>query len=251
MGKREKKTNRYTQGENDADRLRRTTASDALGVELVSAFAGDRTMTEDEKAILVSRKKNRGKVFFSDLLYAISHNYFAPQIAAELWNKVLLHKQVMSKALKRNVRITVATLDYLSNVTNELTAPTLISEAYIKEIANLSMRDGMTGLFNHSTCYELLDLEFRRQKRYGIGVSLVLLDIDDFKLVNDHHGHQQGDLILIEVARILREQVRDSDICCDHTTHSPRALIEKADQALYTAKKLGKNKVVIGNSQET
>jgi hypothetical protein len=58
-------------------------------------------------------------------------------------------------------RITVATLDYLSNITAEIASPTLISETYAAEIADLSMRDGMTDLYNHSSCYELLELEFR------------------------------------------------------------------------------------------
>jgi diguanylate cyclase (GGDEF)-like protein len=43
---------------------------------------------------------------------------------------------------------------------------------------------------------------------------MILLDIDDFKSVNDHYGHLEGDRILIELARTMREQVRDSDICC-------------------------------------
>jgi diguanylate cyclase (GGDEF)-like protein len=202
------------QDENGADRLRRATTPDAMNVALVSAFSGDRDLTDVERAVIRVQKNNRGNLFFSDLLYAISHQYFAPEIAETLWNKILLHKRSMSKRLGRNVRITVATLDYLSNITSEFASPTLISEAYISEIANHSMRDGMTGLYNHSSCYELLELEFRSHRRYGAGVSLVLLDIDDFKLVNDRYGHQEGDRILIELAKTLTEQVRDSDICC-------------------------------------
>jgi diguanylate cyclase (GGDEF)-like protein len=60
----------------------------------------------------------------------------------------------------------------------------------------------------------LVELECRSHRRYGAGISLILLDIDDFKLVNDRYGHQEGDRILIELAKTLTEQVRDSDICC-------------------------------------
>ena len=148
----------YAKNECDADRLRRTTSLDAMSVELVSAFAGDRDMTEAERTLVRVQQDNRGSGFFSDLFYAISHHYFAPEIAEALWGKVLLHKKMMSQRLGRNVRIAVATLDYLSNITSEITSPTLMSEAYVTEIANLSMRDGMTGLYNHSSCYELLEL---------------------------------------------------------------------------------------------
>jgi diguanylate cyclase (GGDEF)-like protein len=204
----------YAKCENDTDRLRKLTTTDVISVELVSAFAGDRDMTEDERELIREQQDQRGREFFSDLLYAISHHYFAPEIADALWNKVLLHKRMLSELLGRNVSITVATLDYLSSVTNEITSLTLISEAFVSEIANLSMRDGMTGLYNHSSCFELLKLEFRNYRRYGVGVSLLFLDIDDFKSVNDRYGHQEGDRILIEFAKTMTEQVRDSDICC-------------------------------------
>ena len=200
--------------ETAADRLRRTTTSDVMSVGLVSAFAGDRNMTEADNDLICLQKSNRGTLFFSDLLYAISHHYFAPEIAKALWDKVLSHKNLLSRHLGRNVRITVATLDYLSNITNELPSPTLISEAYVSVLANLSMRDGMTGLFNHSSCYELLELELRSHRRYGVGVCLLLLDIDDFKVVNDRNSHQEGDRILVEFSKMLIKEARDSDICC-------------------------------------
>ena len=157
---------------------------------------------------------SRGDLFFSDLLYSISHHYFVPEVAEGIWNEVLAHKFMMSERLGRNVRVTVATLDYLSNITGEMSSFTLMSEAYVSEIVNLSMRDGMTGLFNHSTCYELLELELKNHGRYGVGVALILLDIDDFKSVNDRCGHQEGDKILREVATTLEEETRESDICC-------------------------------------
>jgi hypothetical protein len=163
------------QREHDAYRLQRTTAPEVLSVELVSAFAGDRELTKADHELIRSHMQSRGDVFFSDLLYTISHLYFPPERAETLWREILSHKHQMSIRLGRNLGITVATLDYLSNITNELTAPTLISEAYVSEIAGLAMRDGMTGLFNHSTCYELLELELRNHRRYGIGVSLLLL----------------------------------------------------------------------------
>ena len=200
--------------ESDADRLRRATSADAMSVELVSAFAGDRALSAGEADIIGEQQKVRGRVFYSDLLYAVTHHYFAPEVAGELWATIIEHRSAMSERLGRNVRITVAALDYLSNVTSQLAAPTLISETYVTKIANLSMRDGMTGLFNHSSCYELLELEFRSHRRYGVGVSLLLVDIDEFKSANDRSGHQAGDRILVELAETMVEQARDSDICC-------------------------------------
>jgi diguanylate cyclase (GGDEF)-like protein len=71
--------------------------------------------------------------------------------------------------------------------------------------------DDLTGLANHRRFQEALASELERSKRFGHSVSLLMLDIDDFKEVNDSYGHQQGDLVLREVARILRESSREID----------------------------------------
>ncbi|MBN2358409.1 MAG: GGDEF domain-containing protein [Deltaproteobacteria bacterium] len=201
-------------GAGDRDRLRGTIEPDAVSIELVSAFSGDRGLAAAERVRIGQLQDARGTAFYSDLLYVISHQYFAPEIASEIWNRVLAHKLAMSTQLGRNVRVTVATLDYLSNITGEIRSLTLMSEDDVATIVNLSMRDGMTGLFNHSTCYELLELEFRNHRRYGIGVALIVLDVDDFKAVNDRYGHQEGDRILLALAGRLRTETRDSDVCC-------------------------------------
>ena len=134
----------HTPVESNADRLRRMTTLDAMSVELVSAFAGDREMTATEKDLIRKQKETWGRIFFSDLLYAISHQHFFPDIAATLWGQNLSHKQLISQRLGRNTRIVVAALDYLTNITADLKAATLISEARASEIANLAMRDDMT-----------------------------------------------------------------------------------------------------------
>ncbi|MEA2180293.1 MAG: hypothetical protein QOG77_3590, partial [Solirubrobacteraceae bacterium] len=78
-------------------------------------------------------------------------------------------------------------------------------------VARESVTDELTGLFNRRRFDEVLDTEVERAKRFGQSMALVLLDIDDFKLVNDTYGHQQGDVVLREVARVLRESCREID----------------------------------------
>jgi diguanylate cyclase (GGDEF)-like protein len=200
--------------ETDADRRRGILADNALSLDLVSAFAGDRQLTEAEKNTLDDLKKSRGLRFFSDLLYSITHQYFRPEVAQDLWTEILRHKNGLSTALRRNVRIAVAALDYLSNITANMGSVTLVGEGHIEEIVGLSLRDGLTGLFNHTYFYQQIDLEVRRYVRYGTLVSLVLIDIDDFKEVNDTYGHREGDRILAAMGRTLTRVARDSDICC-------------------------------------
>jgi diguanylate cyclase (GGDEF)-like protein len=200
--------------ETDADRLRGILAPGVLSLDLVSALAGDRPLSKAEKNLIDALKKSRGPRFFSDLLYSISHQYFPPEIAEDLWAEVLRHKSSLSKALGRNVRIVVAALDYLSNITANMDSTTLVGEVHIGEIVAQSFRDGLTGLFNHTYFYQQIDFEVKRYVRYGALVSMMLMDIDDFKEINDEYGHREGDRILAAMGGTLLREARDSDICC-------------------------------------
>lgn len=79
-----------------------------------------------------------------------------------------------------------------------------------EKVRDLSMRDGLTGLFNRRVLEEMLELEGR--KRQVEPLSLLIIDLDHFKQINDTHGHPAGDLVLQTVARVLRESTRGSDL---------------------------------------
>jgi diguanylate cyclase (GGDEF)-like protein len=158
-----------------------------------------------------------------------------------------------------------------------------------------AVTDELTGLGNYARFQELLTAELEEVKRYGGAVGLLMLDLDDFKSINDNFGHQQGDAVLRAVARVLRESSREADTPVRYggdelavilprtplqgafaigervrlaiedlrvpqvggalalqltasigvsasSTGDKDALISGADQALYTAKREGKNR---------
>lgn len=76
----------------------------------------------------------------------------------------------------------------------------------------LSLTDALTGLYNRRHLDTMLEREFLRAKRYGSDLSVVIIDIDFFKKVNDTHGHICGDYILKEVAYLILENFRKTDI---------------------------------------
>lgn len=75
-----------------------------------------------------------------------------------------------------------------------------------------AITDGLTGVYNHRYLQEKLASEIERYKRYKTPLTCLMVDIDNFKKVNDKHGHAFGDLVLITVARIIRENVRRVDL---------------------------------------
>lgn len=81
-----------------------------------------------------------------------------------------------------------------------------------EKVRDLSMRDSMTGLYNFRHFLESLRYEMDWVKRHDEHLSCIMLDIDNFKSVNDNYGHQVGDLVLKELARSVSISVRSSDI---------------------------------------
>jgi len=81
-----------------------------------------------------------------------------------------------------------------------------------KELAKLSITDSLTGLRNRRYAESQLDAQFKRFELHGSPCSLIMLDLDYFKSVNDRYGHAAGDRTLQEIARYTAQNTRDSDI---------------------------------------
>ncbi len=79
-------------------------------------------------------------------------------------------------------------------------------------LERLATIDSLTGVRNRRAFFDGLGSEFRRSQRYGRDLSVVMIDLDDFKQVNDEGGHLFGDFVLTETARLISEQTRESDL---------------------------------------
>jgi diguanylate cyclase (GGDEF)-like protein len=75
----------------------------------------------------------------------------------------------------------------------------------------LASTDGLTGVYNHRTFQERLSQEIARADRYSRPLSVLMIDVDHFKVYNDTNGHPQGDIVLQDLARLLQEMSRTSD----------------------------------------
>lgn len=87
-------------------------------------------------------------------------------------------------------------------------------ETQRRMLTDMAMRDGLTKLLNHRTFYTLLEKEVARTQRYDKPLSVLMLDIDHFKRVNDTYGHVVGDMILAGLSSVISSQVRNVDSVC-------------------------------------
>ena len=85
-------------------------------------------------------------------------------------------------------------------------------ESANEQLARLSQTDGLTGLYNRATWESMLQAELSRTRRTGHPCSLVMLDIDHFKNINDTYGHQAGDDAIRALSRILQFEKRETDV---------------------------------------
>ncbi|MBE9532082.1 MAG: GGDEF domain-containing protein, partial [Proteobacteria bacterium] len=81
-----------------------------------------------------------------------------------------------------------------------------------EDLRHLAITDQLTMLFNHSFFYIRLEEEFERAVRYDSPLSLILMDVDDFKRINDSYGHRIGDMVLRETAAVIKNSVRKIDV---------------------------------------
>jgi diguanylate cyclase (GGDEF)-like protein len=80
-----------------------------------------------------------------------------------------------------------------------------------EKIQHQATTDGLTGLANHKTFYEILEKELWRSRRYGGQISLIMIDVDNLKKINDTYGHRAGDKVIREISRKIKECIRQID----------------------------------------
>ena len=199
--------------DNNKNKLFDILNNDLFTYEFISGIAGDRILSDNERIIYERLLKESGDDLYVKLLFYITHQIFSEKDSKLLWNEILEHKNMISKILNRNVEISVATLDYLTNFKNEIKNPKLIGEAFIGKIAEIASIDPLTKLYNRQYLFLKLKEELNRYMRYKTAFSILMIDLDNFKAINDSFGHQKGDEILSKFGNILENSKRELDIC--------------------------------------
>jgi diguanylate cyclase (GGDEF)-like protein len=146
---------------------------------------------------------------------------------------VLMCAALLAWSLVGERRRSVSRESHLAAANVEL----LRKEVFLEKQA---ITDPLTGLYNRRYLYERLGTELRRAQRYNRPLSLILIDLDHFKGVNDEHGHQHGDIVLARFGHLLVESLREPDTACRYGGEEFSVILPEtnADQAMAVAEKL-------------
>ena len=239
-----------------------------------------------------------GPEIYSNLFLLVTNLGFSENTAKNHWQNVLATWKSLNNALPEKVDFRVAVLHYFLEVQKRLKSPTIVEIKLFKKVQDAVYVDDLTELYNYRYFRERIDEEVKRGHRYNSSLSLLMLDVDDFKAFNDRYGHEQGNIALSNFAHLLKDSVREVDVVARYggeefaiilpatpksgalkvaekiranvektpidgeecqppktltvsigvasvpsDSASSDDLIQKADDALYRAKSLGKNRI--------
>lgn len=132
--------------------------------------------------------------------------------AKEIFYEIIKHLNFLNSKLERDVGIVVATIDYLKNITGDLEEPKIIEEDKSEILVESSTKDELTNLYLRDIFDISIKKAVAKASRIKTPLSLAMIDIDDFKKVNDNYGHQEGDKVLSKIGNLINDSIREMDL---------------------------------------
>ncbi len=163
-------------------------------------------------AEIATLEHRHGTAVYAELIFILTHLRFAPPEARDHWNAVLAHRDTMRDRLGTKVDTRVALVSYFLEVNRKLRNPKVIELKLFQQTEASAYRDELTGLCNFRHFRDHLAREIHRSERFGLPLSVIMIDIDDFKHYNDTNGHEAGNEALVALSGLLVKSLRRIDI---------------------------------------
>ena len=193
----------------------------------------DRAIDENRVAAHAALTKGAWIIFGLFMLALTVASYTGAALGRSVIDPVNTLRQGAARLAegKLSHRVTIHRHDELGELAAAFNAMAGQLETDQAALDQLATRDGLTGLYNHRAFYALLRDELARAKRFQRPVSLLLLDIDHFKRVNDTHGHLAGDAVLRGLGELLGREVRATDRVCRYGGEESTVILPETDLA--------------------
>ena len=188
---------------------------EAQGIDLLEILGKDRHLDSPEALQkIISALSCSDDNLYVELLFQLTWRRFPLEEAVRIWAAITEHKKELEKTLEREVGFRVAALDYLFSVEKILQGARLVARAEFESILTFVNIDEVTGVHSRRYFNERLGEEVGRARRYSHPLSMLIIDLDNFKQVNDRCGHVEGDSVLRKVGRMLMDTTRQADVVC-------------------------------------
>jgi diguanylate cyclase (GGDEF)-like protein len=158
----------------------------------------------------------------------------------QLWEEMLTRRWELSTQLRRPISLATVLMDVLST-TGLIRVPVMLEYGEFRKLQVNAVTDPLTGLYNRRLFAESFEKELNRARRYGLPLSILILDLRRFKDVNDKYGHPRGDDVLRAVAGTLQKSMRTSDSAFRIGGDEFALLLPQTDapQALALSRRIG------------
>jgi len=156
---------------------------------------------------------NLGKFFTKELSHVLVDKFVALLQGKQFFQAELKVRSFRGKVYDALLKVSIPA-EYVKTLRHAIVTLEDITESKKMErhLRNLAQVDSLTKLYNHRTIIQRLEAEFARAKRYGSSLSVMMIDVDHFKVINDAYGHQKGDQIIRRVAAALKKSIRQVDV---------------------------------------
>jgi len=183
----------------------------------------------DNPAYLNKYIEKYGLKFYQQCIFALTHITMGEELSKRKWQQIVDHRQKLNAALGRDIGMKVAAMDYLENISDNAYDMTAIEQDKVENIVDVATIDQLTSLYVRSMFDEMLEKEFQQYLRNDQELSLMMLDLDDFKNFNDTYGHQEGDRALKTIGNLILKTVRKSDIACRYGGEELTVIMPQTD----------------------
>lgn len=190
-----------------------TTADSDLSKKLIASL--ERLCTRSAWGRRVAQLEAKyGADTYRVLFYVLVHIDFAARPAKTHWKKLVTLWEDLDSKTGTELDLRVVVVHYFLRVQKQLRNPAVVEIKFLQQTEASATRDELTGAYNFRYFQTRIEQEISRVRRYDRGMSLLMIDVDDFKSYNDQNGHLAGNAALKKLVGLFDKAVRDVDVVC-------------------------------------